>query len=77
MNADSHLDTRGLRCPEPIMMLHKHVRRMAVGEVVQVLATDPATKRDIVQFCDFLPHELLHSDTEGEEFHYWIKKGSR
>lgn len=77
MNADHQLDTRGLRCPEPIMMLHQQIRRMAVGEVVHILATDPATRRDIVQFCEFLPHELLASETEGEELQYWIQKGSR
>ena len=25
------LNTRGLRCPEPVMMLHQHVRNLAAG----------------------------------------------
>lgn len=79
MNADHELDTRGLRCPEPVMMLHRQIRKMQVGEVVRVLATDPATERDIPQFCEFLPHELVarQRDEDGTEFSYWIRKGQR
>ncbi len=74
---DCELDTCGLRCPEPIMMLHQRIRKMAVGEVVWVRATDPATKKDIAQFCEFLPHELLSASTEDDELQYWIRKGQR
>ncbi len=81
---DCELDTRGLRCPEPVMMLHRQIRKMEIGEIVKVIATDPATKRDIPQFCEFLPHELLQiddvpsaDDSSQDDFLFWIKKGSR
>ncbi|EAR08266.1 sulfurtransferase TusA [Reinekea blandensis] len=79
MNADHELDTRGLRCPEPVMMLHRQIRKMQVGEVVRVLATDPATERDIPQFCEFLPHELVarQQNEDGDEFLFWVRKGQR
>ena len=68
------LDTCGLFCPEPVMMLHNKIRDMAPGEVVRVLATDPSTKRDIPKFCNFLEHKLLqHQETEAT-FFYWIRK---
>ena len=53
------LDTKGLKCPEPVMLLHAKVRAMATGEMVEVLATDPSTTRDIPRFCQFLGHELV------------------
>lgn len=74
---DLELDTCGLRCPEPVMMLHRQIRKMAVGDVVLVRATDPATQRDIPQFCEFLPHELLADTHDDSEFRYWIRKGKR
>ena len=58
-DATATLDTQGLMCPEPVMMLHNAVRDMAAGELLQVLATDPSTQRDIPRFCQFLGHELL------------------
>lgn len=56
---DVLLDTTGLNCPEPVMMLHQAIRKSAGGQVVHVIATDPSTLRDIPKFCMHLGHELL------------------
>ena len=61
--ATHHLDTQGLICPEPVMMLHKTIRRADGGDIIEVLATDPATTRDIPNFCRHLGHELLTQET--------------
>ena len=68
------LDTCGLLCPEPVMMLHNKVRDMAPGEVVKVVATDPSTQRDIPKFCNFLDHELLQSGEVDKQYVYLIRK---
>jgi len=68
------LDTLGLYCPEPIMMLHSKVSEMEVGEQVQVIASDPATQRDIPKFCQFLGHELICQEEIDQKFLYVIKK---
>ena len=68
------LDTMGLYCPEPVMMLHSKVAEMASGEVVQVLATDPSTQRDIPKFCQFLGHELISQQEHERIFTYCIRK---
>jgi tRNA 2-thiouridine synthesizing protein A len=73
--AHAVLDTRGLFCPEPVMLLHGRVRAMQPGEELTVLATDPSTQRDIARFCEFLGHALLASETRGEEFVFRIRKG--
>lgn len=62
---DILLDTSGLNCPEPVMMLHQAIRKSAGGQVVHVIATDPSTMRDIPKFCMHLGHELLqHSEQQ-------------
>ena len=68
------LDTCGLLCPEPVMMLHNKVRDMVAGEVVRVIATDPSTQRDIPKFCNFLDHDLLHSEEADKQYIYMIRK---
>ncbi|MCW8126324.1 sulfurtransferase TusA [Microbulbifer halophilus] len=75
MKSDHTLDARGLLCPEPVMMLHAAVRKVAPGEVLQVIATDPSTQRDIPKFCQFLGYELVEHAEEGDEFVFWIRKG--
>lgn len=69
-----HLDASGLVCPEPVMLLHNRVRDMASGEVLEVLATDPSTTRDIPRFCQFLGHTLAFQQVEGDAFRFWIRK---
>ena len=71
---DHTLDACGLLCPEPVMMLHKSVRGMATGEVIEVIATDPSTQRDIPKFCHFLGHELLHQEEKDQRYYYRICK---
>ncbi len=68
------LDTCGLLCPEPVMMLHNKVRDMQPGDVVKVLATDPSTQRDIPKFCNFLDHTLLEQKEEAQQYIYLIRK---
>ncbi|MGS0683186.1 sulfurtransferase TusA [Shewanella sp. 125m-7] len=75
-NAAQHqLDALGLRCPEPVMMVRKSVRRMNDGETLLIIADDPATTRDIPSFCEFMDHTLIASQTEATPYQYLIKKG--
>ncbi|GGO66604.1 sulfurtransferase TusA [Bowmanella pacifica] len=74
--ADEELDTLGLRCPEPVMMVRLAIRKMQDGQTILVTADDPATTRDIPSFCRFLDHQLLKADTTQTPYRYLIKKGS-
>ena len=75
ITVDKTLDTVGLRCPEPVMLVRKNIRHMNEGEVLLILADDPATTRDIPSFCQFMEHTLLSSETQDAPFKYWVKKG--
>ncbi|MCX8601030.1 sulfurtransferase TusA [Gilliamella sp. B3766] len=74
MKFDKELNTLGLRCPEPIMLVRKTIRELAVGQVLYVIADDLATTRDIPSFCRYMDHELINSQIETKPFQYWIKK---
>ncbi len=73
--ANHTLDTLGLRCPEPVMMVRKTIRHMQEGETLLVVADDPATTRDIPGFCRFMEHTLLAQDTAQSPFRYLLRKG--
>ena len=68
------LDTCGLFCPEPVMMLHNAIRDVDVGAVIEVIATDPSTQRDIPKFCHFLHHQLLQQSERDSKYFYYIQK---
>lgn len=68
------LDASGLFCPEPVMLLHNKIRDMAVGELLQLTATDPSTTRDVPKFCHYLGHELVESKEQEGKYLYLIRK---
>jgi len=74
-NADHFLDTVGLRCPEPVMMVRKSIRQISEQETLLVEADDPSTARDIPSFCRFMDHQLIAQQIEHKPFLYLIKKG--
>ena len=71
------IDAIGLKCPEPVMLLHAAMRRLAPGQELTLRATDPSTERDVPNFCEFLGHALLIARREGDEFLYRIRKAGR
>ena len=71
---DQVLNTTGLFCPEPVMLLHKSIRDMAVGDTIKVVATDSSTVRDIPKFCHFLGHMLLQQEEIDQTYYYYIRK---
>lgn len=71
---DLLVDTSGLLCPEPVMILHGAIRGLASGKVLKVVATDPSTMRDIPKFCRFLGHELKHHEELEDCFLFFIRR---
>jgi tRNA 2-thiouridine synthesizing protein A len=74
IHADYQLDTLGLYCPEPIMLLHQQINAATSGELVEMLADDPASWRDVPKFCHFLGHQLLQAKQLDQHYSYIICK---
>lgn len=70
------LDTKGLTCPEPVMMLHNAVRDAGPNAQIEVVATDPSTERDIPKFCNFLGHSLDKQWRDGDLYYYLLTTAS-
>lgn len=68
------LDTRGLDCPLPLLKAKQALNRMASGERLHVLATDPGSQRDFRVFAEQSGHRLLQSEVRDGEFFYELEK---
>lgn len=53
------LDTLGLLCPLPVLKARKRLKAMAPGQVLRLLASDPAALVDVPHFCAESGNELL------------------
>jgi tRNA 2-thiouridine synthesizing protein A len=53
------LDCLGQRCPLPVIALARAIGRVDVGDVVRVLADDPAAANDIPAWCRMKGQEFV------------------
>ncbi len=73
---DAEVDARGLLCPLPVLRARKRLLAMAPGQVLRLLATDPAAAVDVPHFCAEAGHGFLGcDDLEGGEAAYLIWRG--
>ena len=71
---DHEVDASGLSCPLPLLRLKKALVAMQSGEVVRVLATDPAAHLDIGVYAEQTGNRILqHFEQDGTQ-HFFIRK---
>lgn len=56
---DQEIDARGLLCPLPVLKARKRLMAMAPGQVLRLLASDPAAIVDVPHFCAEAGHAFL------------------
>ena len=74
LRIDLEIDTTGLMCPLPLLRLKKALQVLEGGQVVRVLATDPASVLDFGVFLQQAGHEMLEQREETGIFCYVIRK---
>ena len=71
MTWDDEVDATGLLCPLPVLRARKRIRALAPGQVLRLIATDPAALIDVPHFCREAGHEILSMD-ERETDRVWL-----
>ncbi|MEM7023524.1 MAG: sulfurtransferase TusA family protein [Pseudomonadota bacterium] len=71
---DTVLDARGLKCPLPVLRARKAMQGLAPGDVLQVLATDPGSVKDMEAFCEATGHTLIGRDEQDCAFSFRVQK---
>ena len=72
--SEKTLDARGLFCPSPVMQTNVELSKMQIGEILTVLADDPAAEDDIANWARRLGHEVVKMEKNGNEIRFEIKK---
>lgn len=68
------MDATGLFCPEPVFRTKIAIEKMQVGQVLTVLADDPAAEDDISRWVNRNGHQLLNMDKKNNVIEFTIKK---
>lgn len=69
------IDALGLLCPLPVLKARKRLQSMASGQVLCLLADDPAAVVDVPHFCHEAGHSLIGQDVQAVGRKYLIRKG--
>lgn len=75
IDVDVKVDARQLQCPMPLLKAKQALNRMRAGEVVEVLASDTGSWRDIPLFVEKSQHQLLLAEQTEDCYRYCIQKG--
>ena len=71
---DTVLDAKGLVCPLPVLRARKAMKSLAQGDILEIHATDPASRLDVPHFCDATGNELLETRKDGDILIFRIRK---
>ena len=72
--ADREVDARGLNCPLPILRTKKALNDMKSGQVLKVVATDPASQRDFQAFSRQTGNSLIDQSAANGEFIFLLRR---
>ena len=75
MEHDAELDALGLLCPLPVLKARKRLQALSSGQVLRVLADDPAALIDMPHFCAEAGHVLVSLTEDGAHQVYLLRKG--
>ena len=68
------VDARGLSCPMPIVRTAQAIKPLDPGAVVEVLATDPGSVKDIAAWCRATGNELVDQTSDGTTYRFVIRR---
>ncbi len=71
---DLTLDCRGLLCPMPALKTSTAVKNMQVGQILEMLTTDPGAKPDMLVWFKRTGHELVRMEEDSGVLKFYIRK---
>ncbi len=74
VEVDLKVDASGLKCPMPVIRAKKGITTEEIGQVVEILSTDPGSMADFKAWCRSTGHELLLAEQQGEVFRFLIRR---
>jgi tRNA 2-thiouridine synthesizing protein A len=69
------VDAKGQSCPGPLVALARALKDAEVGELFELLATDPGSRSDVPSWADLSGNQLLDAETlDDGSFRYVVRK---
>lgn len=72
----ARLDVSGMLCPMPVLRARRKLDDLKTGDMLLVIATDPAVVQDMPAFCSMAGHTLVMARQEDDKYLFEIRKGA-
>jgi tRNA 2-thiouridine synthesizing protein A len=69
------IDALGRKCPIPIIMLAERIHEVPIGEIIAVLADDPAAENDVPAWCLMKSHDHVLTQPLERGWSILIRRG--
>jgi tRNA 2-thiouridine synthesizing protein A len=67
------VDAKGLSCPMPIVKTAQAMKTVASGELIELLATDPGSAKDVAAWAKTTGNELVEQTVEGGVYRFVLR----
>jgi tRNA 2-thiouridine synthesizing protein A len=74
LQTSATVDARGLSCPMPIVRTAQAIKPLASGDLLEVLATDPGSVKDLAAWSRTTGNEITEQTTDGGVFRFVLRK---
>lgn len=74
VKVDLVLDCRGTLCPMPVIRVSQAVKKIEVGQVIEMLTTDPGSVPDMAAWSKQTGHELLSRNEREGVYTFYIRR---
>lgn len=74
LKPDHTLDTKGMLCPQPVLKTKVEMDKLIVGQILEILATDPGADSDIRAWAKHTGNTYISSETEEDVWKIYVKK---
>lgn len=71
---DHVIDCRKLSCPMPVLKTKNAISKMDIGEILEMIATDPGSVKDIQSWTRQTGQELIEIAHEDGHYRFFIRK---
>ena len=69
------LNTRRLLCPLPVIRTQEAVKKLRVGDILEIIGTDKGILQDIPVWCRINGHTILETFSNEYDYHIVLQVG--
>ena len=72
--ADVTLNALGKRCPMPVLLTKKELKKMSTGQTLELIVDDKGALNDVPAMVNSTGNELVETNENDSEIRFIIKK---